>query len=55
ARKEYTKYLLTYDPHSPDELRTNIPLQNLDAFYEVYDIKEGDGMYLPPQERVNVW
>lgn len=43
------------DPHAPAELRVNVPLQNLDSFYEVYDIQEGDGMYLPPEERVIVW
>ncbi len=55
VRKEVESLLLENDPHAPAELRVNVPLQNLDSFYEVYDIQEGDGMYLPPEERVIVW
>ena len=55
VRKEVEGLLLENDSHAPAELRVNVPLQNLDSFYEVYDIQEGDGMYLPPEERVIVW
>jgi len=24
-------------------------------FYEAFDIKEGDGMYLAPEDRVRIW
>jgi putative endopeptidase len=49
------EYMLSADTHSPSVLRTNINLQNTDKFYEVYDIKEGDGMYLAPDKRVRIW
>ncbi|MEM1360018.1 MAG: M13-type metalloendopeptidase, partial [Bacteroidota bacterium] len=39
----------------PGRYRATQPLQNIDAFYEAFDIKEGDGMYLPPAERVRIW
>jgi putative endopeptidase len=26
-----------------------------DEFYEVYDIKKGDGMYIAPEDRVFIW
>lgn len=43
------------DPHSLGKWRVNAALRNIDTFYEAFDIKEGDAMYMKPQERVNVW
>ena len=43
------------DPHSPGEFRANGSLQNMTPFYQAFDIKEGDKMYLPPAERVSIW
>ncbi|MCU0989974.1 MAG: M13 family peptidase, partial [Xanthomonadales bacterium] len=55
ARPEETKRLLTIDPHSPAKFRANGAAVNVDEFYAAFDIKEGDGMYLPPEERVKIW
>jgi len=27
----------------------------VDEFYESFDIKEGDGMYIKPEERLKTW
>lgn len=43
------------DSHPLCNLRANIPLQHSDEFMEYYDIQPGDGMYLAPEDRVNVW
>lgn len=43
------------DEHSPAEARVNAVLSSVDKFYEVYDIKEGDKMYVAPENRVKVW
>lgn len=43
------------DSHPLTNLRVNIPLQHSDEFMEEYDIQPGDGMYLAPEGRVNVW
>ncbi|WP_395377367.1 M13 family metallopeptidase [Marinicella sp. W31] len=43
------------DPHSPSEFRSNGILRNLPEFYEAFNVKPGDGMYLPPEERVKIW
>jgi len=32
-----------------------VPLQNIPAFYEAFSIKEGDKMYLKPENRVLIW
>ncbi len=55
ARDEETKRLLTIDPHSPARFRANGAAVNVDAFYQAFDVKEGDGMWLPPEERVKIW
>ena len=49
------RVLLRTDPHSPPRFRTLVPLSNLAAFYQAFDVKPGDAMYRPPQERVEVW
>ena len=43
------------DEHPMGYLRVNTVLQQFDKFNEVYDIKEGDGMYLAPEDRVIIW
>ena len=43
------------DPHSPGMYRAYVPLQNIDAFYEAFNIKEGDKMFVPVEERVRIW
>ena len=43
------------DPHPMDYQRVNVTLQQFDEFLSLYDIKEGDAMYLAPENRVNVW
>jgi predicted metalloendopeptidase len=43
------------DPHSPSEFRVNGALRNHPGFYEAYDVKPGDKMYLPKEERVVFW
>ena len=36
-------------------LRINATLQQYDEFLDCYGIKEGDGMYLAPENRVTIW
>ena len=46
---------LQADEHSPAMIRVNAVLSSCEAFYETYDIKEGDGMYVAPENRVSRW
>lgn len=46
---------LAIDPHSPGEFRCNVTAAHLDAFYDAFDVHEGDGMYCPPDQRVAIW
>lgn len=43
------------DPHSPAEFRVNGVVRNMDAWYEAFDVKPGDRLYLAPADRVQVW
>lgn len=54
-REENLKQRLVTDPHSPSQYRTNGIVSHLPAFYEAFDVQEGDGMYLPPENRVKIW
>jgi putative endopeptidase len=54
-RDESIKTLVKTDPHSPGMYRAYVPLQNLDSFYEAFNIKPGDGMYVAPEKRVKIW
>lgn len=55
TREESTKTQVKTDPHSPDQYRGYVPLQNIDAFYKAFDIKKGDKLYLEPSKRVKIW
>ena len=55
ASLEYNQLLLNMDTHAPAELRVNQQLKNMPAFYDTYDIKEGDDMYLPEDQRLSIW
>lgn len=54
-RDEEILRLTKIDPHSLGNLRTNAALQNIDTFYDAFGIKEGDKMYLAPEERIVIW
>jgi putative endopeptidase len=54
-RDEAVKNQVKTDPHSPGIYRAYVPLQNVDAFYETFSIKPGDGMYIEPEKRVKIW
>ncbi|KJJ38728.1 M13 family metallopeptidase [Aequorivita vladivostokensis] len=55
SRDEALRNQVKTDPHSPGMVRATQPLLNVDAFYEAFDIKEGDPMYLAPEDRVRIW
>ncbi|GGD21723.1 M13 family metallopeptidase [Flavobacterium orientale] len=55
ARDEAIKNLVKTDTHSPGMYRAYVPLQNVDSFYEAFDIKEDQKLYLKPEDRVRIW
>jgi len=51
---ELLKRLVT-DPHSPSEYRVNGIVRNMDAWYDAFEIKPTDDLYLKPEDRVRIW
>jgi putative endopeptidase len=54
-RDEAMKSQVKTDPHSPGIYRSYVPLQNVDTFYEAFNIQPTDGMYVAPEKRVKIW
>ncbi|WP_102279987.1 M13 family metallopeptidase [[Lactobacillus] timonensis] len=55
ATTQYMQLLLSVDVHAPNKLRANVQVKNLADFYTTFNVHEGDGMYLPEDQRVNIW
>jgi len=55
SREEALKNQVKTDPHSPGQIRAYAPLENVDAFYEAFEIQEGDQHYRPDSSRVYIW
>lgn len=43
------------DPHSLGIWRVNGTLPHIDAFYNAFNVKEGDAMFLAPEKRARIW
>ncbi|QCU73015.1 M13 family metallopeptidase [Pseudoalteromonas distincta] len=54
-RDEELRNRLLTDPHSPSHYRVIGILSNMPEFYEAFDVKEGDKMYIKPEDRVKIW
>lgn len=52
---EMKEYLLNNDPHAPKRIRVNAVLSQFEDFYKTYNVKEGDKMYIKPEDRVRIW
>ena len=51
TKKRYVSDVLK-DSHPTNFIRINAEVQHFDEFYEAFDIKPGDKMYLPPEKRI---
>jgi putative endopeptidase len=54
-RDERVLQLLASDPHAPAEFRANSPAMDVDGFHDAFGTRPGDGMYLPPADRLRAW
>ena len=43
------------DVHASNVVRVNAVVASFDQFYELYDVKEGDLMYVAPEKRLKLW
>ena len=54
-RPESLRTQVLTDVHSPEKYRVLGPLTNVDAFYEAFNVKPGNKMYLPDSLRARIW
>lgn len=54
-REENLKNRLMTDVHSPAKYRVNGPFQDVDEFYTIFNIKQGDKMFRADSVRVRIW
>ncbi|MFC4294312.1 M13 family metallopeptidase [Novosphingobium tardum] len=54
-REEEARKRLATDPHSPADYRINGIVRNFDEWYKAFNVKPGDKMYLPPEQRLRIW
>lgn len=52
---EMTDYLLKVDPHSPNKARVNAALPHIDAWYDAFNVKKSDKMYVQKSKRAHIW
>ena len=54
-REEEIRKRTKSDPHSIGLWRVNGTLPHIDSWYEAFNVKEGDKMFIPADERVRIW
>ena len=52
---DFVRNLLATGANAMPFLRVNGPIRNMDAWYEAFDVKPNDKMYIAPDARVHVW
>jgi len=55
ARDAVARQLLVIDPHSPPKYRINGIVRNFDEWYRAFNVRPGDKLYLPPEQRIRIW
>jgi predicted metalloendopeptidase len=53
-REAALRQRIATDGHAPGHFRA-LTVRNLDAWYDAFGVKEGDKLYLPPEQRVRIW
>ena len=54
-RKEHLMSQILTNPHSPAFLRVNGPFSDVPEFYQAFNIKKGDKMWVDSAKRVKIW
>ena len=55
AHEATARQRLLSDPHSPPQFRISGAVRNVDAWYQAFNVKPGNRLYLAPAERVRLW
>jgi putative endopeptidase len=54
-REDALRQRLVSDPHSPAVYRVNGTIRNIAGWYDAFDVKPGDKLYVAPADRVHIW
>ncbi|MEM9326390.1 MAG: M13 family metallopeptidase [Bacteroidota bacterium] len=54
-REEALRNRVLTDPHSPGMFRAVGPLENMQSFFEAFNIEEGDDLWKSEEDRVTIW
>ncbi|MFQ3173743.1 MAG: putative endopeptidase [Flavobacterium sp.] len=54
-KDEFLRLWINNNPHSPPSWRVNGPLMNTLPFYEAFNVKPGDKMFLEKKDRITIW
>jgi putative endopeptidase len=52
---EYLIERMSEDTHSAGPIRINGVVQHMDDWYDLFNVQEGDSLYLAPEERIRIW
>ncbi len=55
SRDDALRRQLIAGPHSPPRYRVNVPITNMDAWYDAFGVNPEDPMYVAPDARVRIW
>lgn len=55
TREKALRQQIATDPHSPANFRVNGVVRNVPEFYEAFNVKPTDKLYLSPEKRVKIW
>ncbi len=54
-RDDALRQQLVNGTHSPGHIRSFAPLRNIDAWYDAFDVQQGDALWIAPEQRVRIW
>jgi len=54
-RDEALRSQIETDPHSPSMFRANGAVRNVPEWYEAFEVKPENALYLKPEDRVKIW
>ena len=54
-REQTLWFLLHNDTHAPHQIRINAGIPLIDEWYEAFDVRATDSLYVAPDKRVRIW
>ena len=55
VRDDFVRKQVVSDPHSPRQYRVNGVVRNIDAWYDAFEVKSDEKLFVDPKDRVRIW